>query len=82
MSYIDKSGYYQEFLRIRSQEPLKPIHKLNEEKEITLCNYCGHVVWLGHIDELYCEDCSIRIMGEVWRELGEEDKDNNEYSDE
>jgi hypothetical protein len=38
---------------------LKPIHKFNNENKATLCNECGRIIWLGHLDELYCEECLI-----------------------
>lgn len=73
MGYIDKSGYYQEFLKMQL-EPLKPKHIFNEGRTATLCNKCGKMIWLGHTEDLYCEDCGIKIMEQVWRE-----DDNNQY---
>jgi hypothetical protein len=47
---------------------LKPIHKFNNGNKATLCNECGRIIWLGHLDELYCEECLIAKI--------DKDKDN------
>lgn len=52
---------------------MEPIHKLNGGMGATLCNDCGKTICVGHIEELYCEYCSIEIMFKVWMEEDEEE---------
>jgi len=94
MSYIDKSGYYQEFLKMKK---VKPIHKFNGGIGATLCNNCGRMISEGMIEELYCDNCKTEnearykaymedklnefkynLMAEAWREDEDEPKGTKE----
>ena len=55
---------------------IRPIHKFNGGNEATLCYNCGKMIWLGLVDELYCEDCGIKIMEKVWSDEDDENESN------
>jgi hypothetical protein len=37
---------------------LRPIHKIDEESNVTICRSCKKVIEKGFISALYCSECT------------------------
>ena len=48
---------------------MKPIHKFNNGEGATLCHNCSVIICKGLINEIYCDNCNVKVRAKNYMKL-------------